>query len=578
MCGIIGYVGPGRASAIMTEALKGLEYRGYDSVGIAVLSAGRLEVRKDKGMVEEVSTKQGFTSLDGNLGIGHTRWATHGAVCRENSHPHTDCSGKVALVHNGVIENFAKIKAELVAKGHRFVSVTDTEVVAHLIEENAKSLPFEKAFMKAIGSLEGSYAIAALSAGDREERLLLARRNSPLVIGVGKGEMFCASDITAMLKHTKTFVILQEGDRAAISRNGYKVYAQDGTEAERKQITVDWDTSLAEKGGYPHFMLKEMMDQKHFIAQSLAADVSQAKALIESHERIDIVAAGTSYHAALLFSYILQKTGKHAQAFIASDYPFIAKPDASTLIIGVSQSGETADLLQAFRYADKCKKIAFVNTMGSTITRLSDCVVYLSAGPEVGVAATKTFTSTLAVMLKIAYGKDKLTALPEIIEKMLGQENSIKRMAQALASKEDAFFLGRGLNYPIALEASHKFKEITYIHSEAYPGGELKHGALSLVCEGFPVVVLAPKDEGSQKMFGNIKEVKARGGVIFSVTNDPEVKKESAFCIDLPENMDIAAYPIAMIVPLHLLAYHTSVLRGINPDRPRNLAKTVTVE
>ena len=576
MCGIIGYVGPGKASEVITEGLKRLEYRGYDSVGVAVLQEKKLELKKDKGMVEEVSDALAFTAMDGHIGLGHTRWATHGAVCKENSHPHSDCTGNIVLAHNGVIENFSALKDRLT--GHEFASDTDSEVIAHLIEENAKTQPFLKAFLKSIRELEGSYAIVAVNATDTEERLLVARKNSPLVIGVGKGEMFCASDIPAMLKHTKTFVPLKEGDIAVLTRNGYKVYSLDGSEVERKQITVDWDMDVAEKGGFPHFMLKEIMDQKHFINESLGADVDEAKALIDKHDRIDIIAAGTSYHAGLMFSYMLQKMGKAAQTFVASDYPFITKPDEKTLIIGVSQSGETADILQAFRYAEKSKKIALVNTMGSTITHLSDCVVYLNAGPEVGVAATKTFTSTLVVMLKIIYGKERLQGLPALVEAMLNQENEIKKLAQILAPKQNAFFLGRGMNFPMAYEASHKFKEITYIHSEAYPGGELKHGALSLVEDGFPVIVLAPKDESLQKLFGNIKEVKARGGVIFSVTNDPEVKKESAFHLDIPEDTDPILYPIALIVPLHLLAYHTSVLKGINPDRPRNLAKTVTVE
>jgi len=578
MCGIIGYVGPGKASQVLTEALKMLEYRGYDSVGIAVLKDGKLEVRKDKGMVEEVSSALAFTTMGGNVGLGHTRWATHGAVCRENAHPHTDCTKTFAIAHNGVIENFAKLKSELSAAGHKFASDTDTEVIVHLVEEYAKTQPLIKAFMRAVGRLEGSYAMVAMSAQDTEERLFLARRNSPLIIGVGKGEMFCASDIPAMLKHTKTFVRLEEGDIAILSRHGYKVYSSDGSEASRKQITVDWDVEMAQKGGYPHFMLKEINDQKHFINESLASDVSEARALIDKHDRIDIIAAGTSYHAALVLSYLLHGMGKAAQAFVASDYPFIARPDKKTLIIGISQSGETADVLQAFRYAEKITKICLVNTVGSSITRLSDCVVTLNAGPEVGVAATKTFTSTLAVIFKLVYGKKPLEPLSGLITAMLAQENRIKELAQMLAPKENAFFLGRGINFPIAYEASHKFKEITYIHSEAYPGGELKHGALSLVCEGFPVIVLAPRDSTLQKLFGNIKEVKARGGVIFSVTDDPEVKRESAFHLDIPEGTAPLLYPFALIVPLHLLAYHTSVLKGINPDRPRNLAKTVTVE
>ncbi len=578
MCGIIGYVGHGRASQIITDGLKRLEYRGYDSVGIAVRKNERLDIRKEKGMVEEVSQALRFTSIDGNLGIGHTRWATHGAVCRENAHPHADCSGRIILAHNGVIENYSAIRAQLKEKGHRFASETDSEVIAHLIEDNARTQPVPKAFMRAIRKLEGSYAIVAMAADDSEERLFLARRNSPLVIGIGKGEMLCASDIPAMLKYTRTFVPLQEGDIAIITRSGYKVYSETGEEAERRQITVDWDVEMAQKGGYPHFMLKEIADQKHFINESLAADVSEAKKLIDASARIDIVAAGTSYHAGLMLSYLLQAEGKCAQAFIASDYPFLAKPSSKSLIVAISQSGETADVLQALRHAKGCRKIAVTNTVGSTITSLADCVIYLNAGPEVGVAATKTFTAQLAVIFRLFYPKEKLQKLSSLIEAMLGREAEIKAIAQKIAGKENVFFIARGRNVPIAYEASLKFKEITYIHSEAYPGGELKHGTLSLITDGVPVIALAPCDETLQKMFGNIKEAKARGGFILSLTDDPGLQSESDISIPLPPGLEPELYPFALIIPLQLLAYHTSVLRGINPDRPRNLAKSVTVE
>jgi glucosamine--fructose-6-phosphate aminotransferase (isomerizing) len=570
MCGIIGYIGAASAASIITEGLKRLEYRGYDSVGIAVLGRNGLELRKDKGMVDEVSTALQFTSTEGHMGIGHTRWATHGAVCRENAHPHFDGEKNIVAVHNGVIENFSRLREELIAKGHKFESDTDSELVPHLVEENAKTMNLLKAFMRAVKQIEGSYAIVALNSKDDEERLFLARKNSPLIIGVGKGEMFCASDIPAMLKYTKTFVPLEEGDVAVLTKTGYKVYDESGAEAERKQITVDWDMELAQKGGYTHFMLKEIHDQKHFINESLASDVSRAKEMISKHSKIDIIACGTSYHAAMVLGYLL-----NARAYIASDYPFIAKPDNDTLVIAISQSGETADVLQALRFASGTEKIAITNTVGSTITRLCDCTVYLNSGPEIGVAATKTFTSQLAVAYKLAHGK--LDGISELIEKMLEKENEIKTIAAKLASKEHAFFLARGRNVPIAHEGSLKFKEITYIHSEAYPGGELKHGTLSLITEGTPVIVLAPRDETLQKMMGNIKEAKARGGMIVSLTNDDDVKKESDCHIDVPE-MDNELYPFALIVPLQLLAYHVSVLRGINPDRPRNLAKSVTVE
>lgn len=579
MCGIIGYVGPGKASQVITEGLKRLEYRGYDSVGIAVRSAdSRVEVRKDKGMVEEVSSSLKFTSIDGNIGLGHTRWATHGAVCRENAHPHADCGKGIILAHNGVIENYALLRDSLAAKGHKFASETDSEVIAHLIEENSKTQPLVKAFIRSIGMLEGSYAIVAMSATDTEERIFMARRNSPLVIGAGKGEMLCASDIPAMLKYTRTFIPLQEGDIAIISRSGYKIYAKGGTEATRKQITVDWDVEMAQKGGYPHFMLKEIVDQKHFINESLASDVSAARKLINASESVHILAAGTSYHAGMLLSCLLQNSGKAAQAYIASDYPFIAKPGKNTLIIAISQSGETADVLQALRFVKDSRKIAITNVVGSTITNLADCVVFLNAGPEAGVAATKTFTAQLAVIYRLFFPKEKLASLSALIDAMLGHENEIKAIAQKIAGKENAFFIARGRNVPIAYEGSLKFKEITYIHSEAYPGGELKHGTLSLITPGVPVIALAPKDETLQKLLGNIREAKARGALILSITDDAEAAKESAISIALPPGIDPDLYPFALIIPLQLLAYHTSVLRGINPDRPRNLAKSVTVE
>jgi glucosamine--fructose-6-phosphate aminotransferase (isomerizing) len=579
MCGIIGYVGSRKAAEVLTEGLKRLVYRGYDSVGIAVLNKDRLEVRKDKGMVEDVSAALRFDGIGGNIGLGHTRWATHGAVCKENSHPHMDCTRNIVIAHNGVIENYAALKTELLAKKHVFASDTDSEVIAHLIEEYSRSQPLLKAFQSAVSRLDGSYAIVAMSAADKENRLFLARRNSPLILGIGKGEMFCASDIPAMLKYTKTFVPLEEGDIAVLSRAGYKVYSSAGEEAQRKQITVDWDVEMAQKGGYPHFMLKEIADQKHFITETLATDVSAAKALLDSdaYQRVDIVAAGTSYHAGLVLAGLLQEKGRAAQAFIASDYPLIAKPDERTLIVAISQSGETADVLQALRYAKSSRKVALTNVVGSTITTVADTVVYLNAGPEIGVAATKTFTAQLGVIYKIMYGKERLKGLSQLIGQMLELENDIKTVAAKLAGKEHVFFIARGKNVPIAYEASLKFKEITYIHSEAYPGGELKHGTLSLITEGTPVIALAPRDETLQKLFGNIREAKARGGMIVSLTNDPEVRKESALSIPLPD-IDPILYPFALIVPLQLLAYHVSVLRGINPDRPRNLAKSVTVE
>lgn len=578
MCGIIGYVGSRKASEVITDGLKRLEYRGYDSVGLAIRDPHGVGIRKDKGHIEDVSSLLQFTTMEGNSGIGHTRWATHGSVCKENSHPHTDCSGKIVLVHNGVVENYMKLRKSLAEKGHRFMSQTDSEVIAHLIEEHSKTDSIPHAFRKAIDEIEGSFAIAMMGAEDPEERIHLARKNSPLILGIGKGEMFCASDIPAMLRYTKTFVAMEDGDCATISRNGYKVLDRLGHECVRKQITVDWDPEMAQKGGYPHFMLKEINDQAHFINESLSSDVSAVNDLLESYQRIDIVACGTSYHAGLLFSILLQRKGKCAQAFIASDYPYVAKPDRKTLVFAISQSGETADVLQALRFAKESPKVALTNTVGSSICSLSDHVILMNSGPEIGVAATKTFTSELGVISKLIYGKDRLAGASSLISKMLLSESAIKEVSAKLHASEHAFFIARGVSVPIAYEGSLKFKEITYIHSEAYPGGELKHGTLSLISQGTPVIALAPDDESLIKLIGNIKESKARGAFVISLSSNPDVILESDMSLPLPDNLDPALAPLAMIVVLQLLAYHVSVLKGINPDRPRNLAKSVTVE
>jgi len=580
MCGIIGYVGGRKASEVITQGLKRLEYRGYDSVGIAVAQEGRIEVRKDKGMVSQISDAMQFTSVSGSLGLGHNRWATHGAPCRDNAHPFTDCTKSIVLAHNGVIENYPELKAELQKAGHRFESETDSEVVVHLIEEGRKRLPPLKAFLSAVARLKGSYALICTIA-DGSEQLFTARRNSPLVLGVGRGEMFAASDIPAMLAYTKTFVPLEEGDVAVLSRMGYKVYGTDGSEVSRKPITVDWSLEMAEKGGYPHFMLKEINDQKHFIRESLAADVGRAGALVASHGNIDIIACGTSYHAGLLLKTLLvRELGKRADAFIASEYPFVANPDGKTLAIAVSQSGETADTMQAVKFARErgAKVLSLTNVVGSSITRISDEVIYLNAGPEISVAATKTFTSQAAVIYKLVLGAGRLAAVPSLVERAIGNESLIKSVASKIANKPNIFFIGRGLNYPVAMEGALKLKEISYLHAEAYAGGELKHGPLSLIEQGVPVVAVAPKDGSLPKLFGNIKEVKARGAYVIAVTDDESVKKEADVAIPLPDVKDEALYPFPEIISLQLLAYHVSVLRGIDPDRPRNLAKSVTVE
>jgi glucosamine--fructose-6-phosphate aminotransferase (isomerizing) len=586
MCGIIGYVGNRKASEIITEGLRSLEYRGYDSVGIAInnAKAGTIDIRKEKGMVDEVATSLQFIDMDGSTGIGHTRWATHGAPCKDNAHPHSDCSNGVVLVHNGVVENYRELKETLVRKGHKFSSETDSEVIAHQIEQYMKDglSPFIS-FIRTVEMLKGSYAVVALLKG--EHRIYVARKNSPLILGVGKGETFCASDIPAILKHTKTFVPLEEGDIAILSPEGYKVYDNFGNEHERGTVKVNWDVATAERGGYPHFMLKEINDQVHFIHESLASETEDAKKLLDNAKNVHVVACGTSFHAGYVLKILLQKyLNKNAEAYIASEYPFVSHPSADALIIAISQSGETADTLQALRYAKRTKGVkilALTNVVQSSITRLADEVVYLNAGPEVSVAATKTFVSQLAVIYKMLFGDDQkfnIHLIPKLFEQSMRSEPQIKLIAERIKDKKDVFFIGRGLSYPIAMEGALKLKEISYIHAEAYPGGELKHGPISLIEKGVPVIALAPKDEAHAKMQGNVKEVKARGAHVISLTDSRDIKAEADETIEIPAVSDERLYPFSLILPLQLIAYHTSVLRGINPDRPRNLAKSVTVE
>jgi len=581
MCGIIGYVGKRRASDIITDGLKRLEYRGYDSVGIAI-NNGKIDIRKNSGSVEDVSVALQFTSMDGHVGIGHTRWATHGAPCRDNAHPHHDCEKKVILAHNGVIENYRELKSDLIRKGHKFYSETDSEVIAHLIEQLRKDgLAPLVSFIRAVEMLKGSYAIIAMLEG--EDELYVARKNSPLIIGIGNGEHMCASDIPAMLAHTKTFLPLDEGDIGMLSPNGYKIYDLFGNEISRKTMTVDWSSEIAEKGGYPHFMLKEINDQIHFIHESLATDVVNARKIIDNFEKIHILACGTSYHAGMVLKILLQKQlNKSAEAYIASEYSFVSSPSKDTLVIAISQSGETADTLQALRYA-KTKNatvLSLTNVVQSSITRLSDEIVYLNAGPEVSVAATKTFVSQLAVIYKLIFDGDKtidISVIPRILEKTLETEEELKKIAEQIKDCKDMFFLGRGISYPIAMEGALKLKEISYLHAEAYPGGELKHGPLSLIQDGVPVIALVPSDETMPKMMGTLKEVKSRGALLITFTDNPAVKTESDVSVGIP-SIKSELYPFSMIIPMQLLAYYVSVVRGINPDRPRNLAKSVTVE
>ena len=580
MCGIIGYIGDKKASEVILEGLKALEYRGYDSVGIAVMDKeGRIRTKKDRGMLEEVSKKVDFSEMDGTLGIGHTRWATHGPPSFENAHPHTDCKGKVILVHNGVIENYLELREELQDKGHRFSSETDSEIVAHLVEEYRKSDGNFNGFLKAINRLKGSYAIVCMVEG--EKKLFLARRNSPLIVGFGDGEMLCASDFTPMLKHTKTFVVMDEDEVAVVEKGGARFFDLQGNEKKKKPIEVKWSAEEAEKGGYPHYMLKEIEEQRYSLKESFMADVRKASELVKEYEKIDVIAAGTSYHAGLMLKYLFQKElKKKVDVVIASEYRYVAAPDKRTLAIAISQSGETADTLQAIKFAKKhgAKILAITNVVGSSITRIADETIYMNAGPEIGVAATKTFTSQLAVIYKLSFPEKDFSFVGGEIARVIEETSEkAKETAQRLKFAKSVFFIGRGICMPIAYEGALKFKEISYIHGEAYAGGELKHGPLSLIEKDVPVIALVQKDETYEKMIGSIKEVKARGAYVIAITDSEEIEKivDEAIVVECKEKI---LYPFYFIIPLQLIAYYTSVERGINPDKPRNLAKSVTVE
>ncbi len=579
MCGIIGYVGSQRASEVILKGLETLEYRGYDSVGVAIDTPEGLEVRKDKGMVKPVSDSLSLSSMEGTLGIGHTRWATHGIPCQKNAHPHTDQPGEFAIVHNGVIENYQELRDELKAAGHEFSSETDSEIAAHLISRcAAEGKDTFNAFLSALNRLKGSFAIVLVRHGER--KIYAARRNSPLVIGLGEGESFAASDIPALLDYTKNFAALEEDEVAVLSDSGAEFFDLAGNAIPKESFTVDWSREMAEKGGHPHFMLKEIEEQKTNIKETLAADTEAARELLSSFQKVHLIACGTSYHASLMFKYISQKyLGKSCDAAIASEYPSIASPDNETLAIAITQSGETSDTLRAVEYAKSngAKVLALTNVVGSSITRLADEVVYLNVGPEVSVAATKTFTSQLAVIYKLLFPGKDLSIIPELISKSISNGSKLKEIAEKIKGSQNIFFIGRSLSLPITMEGALKLKEISYLHAEAYPGGELKHGPLSLIEDGVPVIALAPNDDSVYKMLGNIKEVRARGGYVISLTNSKEIESESDITIPLPGS-DPVFYPFTMVLPLQMLAYYVSVARGIDPDRPRNLAKSVTVE
>jgi len=598
VCGIIGYIGPRRASPILVEGLKRLEYRGYDSAGIAVLNEGRIEIRKGAGKIDELVGKLKFQEIPGNIGIGHTRWATHGVPNDINAHPHTDCTGKIVVVHNGIVENFHELKEELLKKGHVFRSDTDTELIAHLIEENLRIIKnFEDAFRMALLRLKGSYALVVLFADD-PERLYIARKDSPLIIGIGNGEMFVASDIPAFLAYTNKAVFLDDGEYGIVSR--YEFIVKDivtGFPKIKDVVTISWTLEMAEKGGFDHFMLKEIYEQPRAIKDAIYGNIEAIKEVAEvvsNYDKIIMIGMGTSYHAALVGKYLFQrftKTPVIVEEASEFRYEYEDIIDKDTLVVAITQSGETADTVAGIKLAKNkgAKVLGIVNVVGSLATRIADITLYTHAGPEIGVAATKTYTTQLMVLTLLAMELGKkigtdvseieniLPRLPEIIDSALGLNEKIKGIAKNILPKHDLFYIGRGINVPTALEGALKIKEIAYVHAEGLSAGELKHGPLALIEEGVPVISIAPSGKTFEKMLSNIEEAKARGGYIISLGDDIRLSEISDEWIRLPK-LPEEITPIVYIVPLQLLAYHLAVLRGNNPDRPRNLAKSVTVE
>ena len=610
MCGIVGYVGSDDSLPILLEGLKRLEYRGYDSAGVALIAGRLLRVFKKAGKVTEL--EKSFTGIPAHntTGIGHTRWATHGVPSDANAHPHTDCHGHIAVVHNGIIENYHAIRTKLEGDGHKFTSATDTEVLAHLIEEmRSYGGDLEAAVRLALSQVEGTYGIAVVSA-DEPGTIVAARKGSPLLLGVGDTGHYVASDAAAIVRHTRNVVYLEEGEVAVLTKDYFETKTLDNVETEKKIHRITMDIAEIEKSGYDHFMLKEIMEQPETLRNSMRGRVlledGNAKlsglqdvlSTIENAQRIIITACGTSWHAGLAGEYMLEQYGKiPVEVEYASEFryrnPIVKEGDIAFLI---SQSGETADTLAALREAKQkgAVVLGICNVVGSTIARESQGGVYIHAGPEIGVASTKAFTSQLVVLslitlmiarqrgLSIAEGKKighALLDLPQKVETILQDTSEIVRIAEELKDCTNALYLGRGYNFPVALEGALKLKEISYIHAEGYPAAEMKHGPIALIDENMPVIVIAPKDGTYEKILSNIHEVKARKGKVIAIVNedDTTIQASADHVIRVPQTLDFLS-PILNIIPLQLLAFHIAVKRGCNVDQPRNLAKSVTVE
>ncbi|MGB7185839.1 MAG: glutamine--fructose-6-phosphate transaminase (isomerizing), partial [Candidatus Acidiferrales bacterium] len=617
MCGIVGYIGPKKVVPLILDGLKRLEYRGYDSAGVAVVGEnGKLEIRRASGKLRNLEEAVRLAPLEGMYGIGHTRWATHGRPTEENAHPHRDCTGQIVVVHNGIIENYLELKQQLIAKGHKFVTETDTEVIAHLVEANMNG-KLENAVQKTVKQLTGVYALAVISTRD-PQKIVAARWGPPAVIGLGENEFFVASDIPAVLHHTRNVFFLADGDIAVLTPSGVRLMDFEGAAVERPVQHITWDPIMAEKGGFKHFMQKEIFEQPRAVRDTLVGRVSldTGKVFLDEmditeqefrdFQNIRIVACGTSWHAGLAGKFMIERL---AQVPVEVDYgsefryrdPIV---DHRTLVIVISQSGETADTIAAQREARQkgAKTLAICNVVGSMITREASGTILTHAGPEIGVASTKAFSGQLTALALLALHLGELRAgitpdaaralvqemarIPHKMEWVLQRDDEYEALARQFFRHSDFLYLGRGIHYPIALEGALKLKEISYIHAEGYPAGEMKHGPNALIDENLPVVIIATRDENDaasmtryEKTVSNIKEVKARDGIVISVVTEGDhlAREASDHVIEVPAAPEILT-PILEILPLQLLAYHIAVRRGCDVDQPRNLAKSVTVE
>ena len=617
MCGIVGYIGDKSAVSVLMVGLTKLEYRGYDSAGVAVINGGHVQVRKRVGKLQALADSLKEDPIDGQVGIGHSRWATHGEPSELNAHPHNDCTGRLYVVHNGIIENYHELRDELLAAGHRFASATDTESVAHLIEANYQG-DLVDAVRQALARVRGSFALVVLSQ-DEPDKLVVARRQSPLLLGIGHGENFVASDVPAPLRYTRDIVFLDDDEMAVVTKDTVEVTDLEGRAHRKAAVHIDWDAAAAERGGYPHFMLKEIHEQPAVVCRVVSRYASEDRKEIRLDEmdlgddelrnvrRICIQACGTSWHAGLIGRMLLERLSRlPVDTDISSEFRYrnaILEPN--TLVVGISQSGETADTLAGLREAKSrgLKVVSIVNVPGSTVARESDGVIYTHAGPEIGVASTKAYTAQIAALYLFALRLGqlrgevdtarlqrrlrRLESVPAQMEEVLKQEEQIKAIAQEFYQARDFIFIGRGFGYPSALEGALKLKEISYIHAEGYPAGELKHGPIALIDAQMPVVAIATSSEADtetskviyEKILSNIQEVKARKGKVIAIAvQGDEIIAQSADCVIYVPEVTYSFTPFLVAPPLQMLAYHIAVLRGCDVDQPRNLAKSVTVE